>query len=344
MSFLIFYIAIIGIGFFVSKKQQKTILLISCVYLFVLLSFRSPKIGTDTAGYCKTFLLYKNYSWNKVFSLGTNYGFFVFNKILSFIFPNSYTGYLTVVALITSVSIWYFLKNNSDDYVLSQIMLLSLGFILFFFSGIKQTLAMSILFFAYEKLKRKKVISFILITILAALFHNTALVFLLALPVSILKSNKKFLFFAPLLIILFYLFRNQITIFIKDLLGDEFYSQYGEVYTSQNNLTGLFIQLFIVVASFVLYYSSSFRDDQYEKLINVYIIGICFQCMVGVIAEFFRISMYFSVYGVILFPNALKNSTFSSRAKIILRVLSYFVFAAYFICFSGNGFIYSFAW
>lgn len=345
MSFCIIYILIVGVGFFISgKKRQKTVLLISCIYLFILLSFRSVEVGTDTAVYCEEFLKYGHYSWTKVFSLGTNYGFYIFNKFLSYVFPNSYTGYLTVVAFITSISIWYFLKDNSEDYALSQIMLLALGFILFFLSGIKQTLAMSILFFAYEKLKQKKFAAFILLTIIATLFHNTALIFLLALPIFALKNNKNFLWLAPLVIILCYVFRSQIVGLIKNILGDEFYSQYGEAYKSQNNLTGFFIQLVIFVASCALYYMSKFRDEQFEKIINIYVIGICFQSMTGVIAEFFRISMYFSVYGVILFPNALKHSFFSSNSIKIVRVLVFLFFATYFIVFSGSGFLYSFVW
>lgn len=345
MPFFVIYILIAAVGFFIpSEKRQKTVLLISCIFLFVLLSFRSAEVGTDTRGYCEEFLKYGHYSWEKVFSLGTNYGFYIFNKLLSYIFPNGYTGYLTVVAFITSISIWYFLKNNSEDYALSQVMLLSLGFILFFFSGIKQTLAMSILFFAYEKLKRKKFLAFILLTISAALFHNTALIFLLALPVFVLKGNKKLLLLAPILIILCYIFRSQITEFIKSILGDEFYSQYGDAYKSQNNLTGFFIQLVIIIASCVLYYTSSYRDEQYEKVIGIYVIGICFQCMTGIIAEFFRISMYFSVYGAILFPNALRHSRFERNSKTMVRVLSFLFFAAYFIAFSGRGFIYTFVW
>lgn len=345
MVYFVFYILIASFGFFASSaKRQKTILLISCIYLFFLLSFRSSTVGTDTMGYCNEFLKYKYCSWDEIFLKGTNYGFYFFNKITSLLFPNSYTGYLVVVAFITSSSIWYFLKNNSEDYVLSQIMLLSLGFILFFFSGIKQTLAMSILFFAYEKLKKKKILSFIVLTVIAALFHNTALIFLLALPIYFLKNNKFLLILAPFMILFCYIYRSQITSIIKNILGDEYYSQYGSAYRSQNNLTGLFIQLAIIIASSVLYYTSDYRDLNYEKLFNVYIIGICFQCMTGMIAEFFRISMYFSVYGIVLFPNTLKHSGFYNNTKTMIRVIAFLFFAFYFLAFSGKGFNYSFVW
>lgn len=313
-----------GLG--MAEGLNKLCLKVSCFFLFLMIGLRHYSIGSDTQSYCNDFLNYKNYRWSEIIAKGTNYGFYVFNKVMSCIAPNSYTIYLAVVALITVVAIYFFLKCNSKDILMSQVMLLSLGFVFFFMTGIKQTLAISVLLFAYEQLKEKHLIRFIFLVGLATLFHNTAIVFLLAWPVSCLKFKKLYILIAPLSIFLVYIFRLQIFGYAKGLLGDV-YSAYGTIYESENNLTGLFIQICIFAVSLFLLWNNK-KDDETKLLLSLYVIGMAFQAMTGVMAEFFRISLYFSVFGVILLPKALVEGR--PDCRLLIYIGSLLVFVLYF--------------
>ena len=52
----------------------------------------------------------------------------------------------------------------------------------FFLSGMRQMLAIAILLFAYDKLREKKPIPFLLLVLLAVTVHSSAVLFLLLYP------------------------------------------------------------------------------------------------------------------------------------------------------------------
>ena len=132
--------------------------------------------------YCTKYRLYANVSWESIFNVNLelgekNYGFYILNKIVAMIFPDYYVFYLLVISAIISFSLYRFIKEFSENYLMSLIMLLSLGFIFFFMSGVKQTLAIAFVLLALIELKKDKVLKYILLVIIAASFHNTGLLY-----------------------------------------------------------------------------------------------------------------------------------------------------------------------
>lgn len=239
------------------------------------------------------------------------------------------------ISIFVGISIYCFLAQNSDDYCMSQIMLLSLGFTFFFMTGIKQTIAMSILMYAYTAQKKRRYLKFVLLVLLAASFHPTALVFLLILPAKIVKIKKTIAVVAPALIVFAYVFQNQIFAFLKSLLADDLYGAYGSVYVSSLNLTGLMIQIVIFGGSLFFLWKHLKDDEEATNLLSFYVIGMMFQAMTGVMGEFFRISMYFSMLGVILLPKAI--SKLEKRYRFFASFAICVVFVVYFVFFSSKG-------
>lgn len=310
-------------------------LLIPIVYLVLIMGLRNSSVGTDTAGYVRDLFRYSYISLDNLFSNGHAYGFYLFNKLMSYVCFENYTIYLMTISIFVGISIYCFLAQNSDDYCMSQIMLLSLGFTFFFMTGIKQTIAMSILMYAYTAQKKRRYLKFVLLVLLAASFHPTALVFLLILPAKIVKLRKAIAVVAPALIVFAYVFQKQIFAFLKSLLTDDLYGAYGSVYVSSVNLTGLMIQLVIFGVSLFFLWKHLKDDEEASNLLSFYVIGMMFQAMTGVMGEFFRISMYFSMLGVILLPKAI--SKLEKRYRFFASFAICLVFAVYFVFFSSKG-------
>ncbi len=299
------------------------------------MGLKNSSVGTDTVRYVDKFLSYRYQNLKSLFSDGYVYGFYIFNKVMSYIAPTNYTVYLSTIAVFVGISIYRFLLNNSDDYCMSQIMLLSLGFMFFFMTGIKQTIAMSILMYAYTAQKERKYLKFLLLTALAATFHTTALIFVFILPFKIVKFRKSMIVVAPAMIALAYVFQKRIFEFFSSILLDDMYDAYGTSYISSVNITGLLIQIVIFAVSIILLWKSLKWDDEASHLISIYAIGMAFQAMTGAMGEFFRISMYFSIIGVILLPKALGRLNRRYRALVSFGIC--IVFIAYFVLFSSRG-------
>ena len=309
-------------------------LLLPMIGLALIMGLRHSSVGVDTPRYITIFSNYSHISFKNLFSQGYAYGFYLFNKILSYLCGGNYTVYFLVIAVFVCLSFYFFFRRHSVDYCLSQIVLLALGFTFFFMTGIKQTLAISILLYAYTALRDKKIILFVLLTVLAATFHPSALIFLLILPAQIGVLRKVMIVLAPLFIVLANIYQEQIFRLFSDLLPEDLYSTYGTTYTSQINLTGLLIQITIFALSLVLLWTHLKEDDEASHLLAIYVIGMFFQAMTGILGEFFRVSMYFSLFGTLLLPKAL--SKVDKRYYTALSAAVCLVFAAYFIGFSSG--------
>src|SRR5699024_9401100 len=68
---------------------------------------------------------------------------------------------------------------------------ISLGYLYFSFTGLRQTLALSIILLSYNYIRERNLLLFIMFVFIASLFHSTALVFLLIYPISHYELGKK---------------------------------------------------------------------------------------------------------------------------------------------------------
>lgn len=318
-----------------SAKLNKTLLAVSGVYLLLLMGLRSCYIGDDTYRYCLAYLKYSSYGIEEMLAQGTNYGFTAFTKLISLISPYDYSFYLMTVSTVITLSLVRFLSRHAKNMLFSQMMLLSLGFVYFFMTSIKQTLAISILLFAYTALSERKIVRFLLLVLLAATFHNTAIVFLIALPAALIPLRRAYVAITPALILFVYIIRERLFNFITTrFLSENFYGAYGTVYSSQLNYTGLAIQVVIFIVSLCLLWGSLKEDREAADLIALYSVGMVFQTMTSVLGEFFRLSMYFSIFGVIMLPKALGRLNDKIRDLVTAGCLCAFIL--YFLFFSSQ--------
>lgn len=350
--YIVFIMLLTVIWAFYEQYNCRQVLKLYGGLLTLLIGLRSLDIGTDTASYCADYL---SYSGRDLISLlknntelgDSNYLFYIFNKCISLIFPDNYTAYLLFVGLIAAGAFMVFLKQFSTNYYISTLLGFFLGYFFFFMTGIKQTLAMSVLMIAFISLKNKKWIWFVILVVIAALFHNTAIIALVALPIYRLGFRRIYVGIVPMLIFLAYRFRTVIVIFFQSYVTEGKYAIYGTDYVSENNLTGLFIQIAILLFTVILLWNEIDSDDNVKFFVSVYTIGIFFQTLTPVLAEFFRISMYFSIMGTVMIPYAISETTlFKDNKKIITFVSMTVLFAYFIISNQGNTSIipYRFFW
>ncbi len=321
------------------ESNKKIALTLFGIVIFLLMGLRHSSVGTDTAEYCKDYFNCQNIPLIQLLKDNSKFGranflYLIFCKAIGILFPESYTPFLLAVSACVVIAIVKFTIRFSKDYFFTFIVLFSLGYIFFFMTGIKQSLAMAAGLMAFIALADNKLFKFIFWVVVATLFHNTAIIVLIVLPFYRLKWKKLYIIIVPIMVIVATIFKSQITSFIINYLGESKYSIYGtEKYTTSNNIMGLLIQL--TCFSFVLFCMwREFKKENkdFECLLAINVIGIFFQCLVLVIAEFFRMSMYFSIVSVALVPNALEEtSVFVPKTKSILKVLIIFVFLLYFI-------------
>lgn len=171
---------------------QKLYVVLAMGYLMLLAALRSPVVGTDTLSYCRYFRSAASCdSLHRAWSvLRLEKGYVTFLYLLTRITANE-QWLLVVSSVFSFYSFGRFISRYSRMPWMSVLLFYLLMLFDFFLSGMRQMLAIAILLFAYDKLREKKPIPFLLLVLLAVTVHSSAVLFLLLYPICHAKNQRR---------------------------------------------------------------------------------------------------------------------------------------------------------
>ena len=210
--------------------------------------------------------------------------------------------------------------------MLSIFIYITFQFYIFAFSGLRQSIAYSIVWLSLIFVKQRKFIKFILMVLLASTFHKTAFIFLPIYFIANKKITLKYilLFFSAFMGML--VLKVPLVTFITRYL----YSTY-EVSNSAGGYT-LLILLLAIFIFFILIRNKkieNFRDN--DIWFNMLIIAILIQTLASTQGNIARLTMYYSFSIVFLIPNVLSTLE-DKKQKILMEAIVYIcLFVFYFI-------------
>ncbi len=212
-------------------------------------------------------------------------------------------GWKLIINFLFVLSSYRLIKKYSSNVFLSYIYLIVLGSFGFSMSGLRQTLALSILTFSFGFLQNKKFWKFLLLVLTASLFHSSALVFVLAYPIYNIKERKRNLLIISLIAIFIVLNSSSIMKFYIDILGQE--ETYGGYLDRDTTLTMAGFIIFFFVTAFCVLFLWCEKSPKYKRLCFLSIVSLAFRLLSATaLAELFRISLYFSVFDPIMLAEA----------------------------------------
>lgn len=102
-----------------------------------------------------------------------------------------FNDFLLALGIVCSIGLFFvFTRHSKLPYVILTIFLAK-GFLYYFFTAQRQVIAVVVCWLAIKYIIEKKLIKFLLLTILASFFHTSAIMFLLAYPIANLKLSNK---------------------------------------------------------------------------------------------------------------------------------------------------------
>jgi Gpi18-like mannosyltransferase len=216
-----------------------------------------------------------------------------------------------------------------------------MDFFSFTLSGYRQSLAMAITIYAIKYVKEKKLIKFLLTVLVASLFHQSALVFLIVYPLAKIKITKSYLLTITSMGILALFFGDKIiNLFIS------FYDRNQIIVTGQGY--GMFAMLLILTAIGLFFYKYAKQKDPAITLFcHLMLMATFLQIFSFHLSIFVRVVSFFSVHMIIFIPNII--SSISSKwlrfVGSILTVIFAFAFYMYFLSGNPSGTVpYFFLW
>lgn len=180
-----------------NNKRKKKFIVISFALLILVSGLRKYTVGIDLEFYYyNSFIQYlEGWSWNDYSHSVYEVGYFLLNIAIGTVTHNPQM-FIAITSFIIFGLMGRFIYKYSENTTLSVFLFITLQFWFMFLNIIRQGLAVAIVLIASEFLINKKLgkiryIFFCLIILLAAQFHNSALVALILLPIYFLKFQKK---------------------------------------------------------------------------------------------------------------------------------------------------------
>jgi hypothetical protein len=293
--------------------------------LSILGGVRSNLVGTDSIVYADPFISNIRFTFAD-FNPDIEFGY----QILSFLilsFTKNYAFLFLITAFFIVFSYLCILRKVSKDYLFSVFLYITLGVYTFFFNGLRQGLAMAIFAMATPALINRKPIKYILIVLLASLFHVSALIMI---PFYFIINLKVKLEIKAISVFLFSFWVSKFAIQFLSSSNDR-YEHYTQV---SENAGGYWTLLFYFILGIFFYiFGLKIRNinSEYYILEQFFICGLALVFPLALLGTDpsgpQRLLYYFAWFVVLLLPFVLNkiNSIFVKLLAILLFLLYFFL-------------------
>lgn len=307
---LVCILAMLAIYWFaphIAKRKELLFVGASIAILILYASLRAHHLQPDIPIYVRYYEIYAERTYDEIISIFNSdvkdpFYYFV-GWLFSRVFRNA-QFWLAAVAIFYNIAIGVFVYRESNNPLISIIAFISLTYFEFSLSGLRQTIAMGFIVLSYFSLKYKRLKEFLILVLIASLFHKSALIFLIVYPIAHFKVGKTHLAIAIVALALFFSGQSYIRDFLMKYLEDTQYEGYIDR-TVGLTFSGFIIQLAIFIFC-LLYYSAVVEKHKHANVLyNLAFLGLIFQLFSSMIAEIFRVSMYFSIFNIALIPLAI---------------------------------------
>lgn len=235
-----------------SVKLKNRLTLFAIFPMFLLFVLRYKYVGPDTIGYVRFFENeVRQYSFSQLLNqdlMRTEIGYRLYVKIIS-LFTTNYTIYHLINGIVIFGTLFHFAKKHTDNPFIFFFLFMTLGMYSFVETGLRQALAMMTCLWAVDFVKNRKPIRFVLLVIIAQFFHKSALIFLIAYPLSLIKKfDWMFIVYAIIAVALAIAFGAFQGLF-NSLLGYEY--QIEE--TGNGGIFMILVFIFFVFSTFMVH-------------------------------------------------------------------------------------------
>ena len=308
-----------------NSKRKKYWVIFIFLILTIVSAIRSYNVGVDTNQYFSAFKSIIHINWNNHYLTRYEIGFFYLNKLISLISSNPQL-LLAISSCIIIPSVGNFIYRYSKNVVVSTLLYVLLNIFFFHMTGMRQSIAISILLFSIPLLENNKYIKFLIVVLLASLFHSSAIIFLIAMILNKSKYTKSSYFHTFLIMISCFLFLKPIFIGVTSFIGK--YS--GYINSRDFGVSNYFGALFQFLLTFIVYsfchilfvrirnnndkYSKNSVNELFLKLLSVDVICQFMAMKMNIIG---RMNQFFWIYSIILIPNLI-GSIKSPKVKFAL--------------------------
>lgn len=334
-------------GIYYRKKKQEMCMLLFWILLVILLILRDKSVGVDLDTYEYIFEYLSRSNWLTAITRSSEIGWNMLNKIVAIITNGSFRCLIVISAFLSTYWISKSYVKYSVDASLSISLFIILTNFILLFSGLKQSIAISLGFLAFEFTRNKKLIPFILVTITAMLFHTSAFMIFFMYPLYHLRVTKKWLFFVIPLLIVVWIFNAQIFTVLGLVLSR--FTDYDTSINGTGSITMLILFIIFAIFSYLIPKESKLDSDTIAMR-NYLLLSIALQMFAPLHLLAMRMNYYYIAFIPLLIPRVIYyRSNKWSEIGLLARNIMLVFFILYFFFTSPSDnvletFPYTFFW
>lgn len=319
-----------------TELYEKCVLLFDFMILFLLAVFRDINVGSDYVSYMSIFSAMVNVGINNVsssyFWTEGEVGFAFLGTLIGSIFDEP-LWIVCVCYLVILGGVFRFIKKYSKNILISLFLFFAFSFYNMSYNILRQYIAAVILLQAVDYIKRD-FIRFFCVVALAAVFHKTALIFLVLYPVLKYANDIRIAsIFFLMIISVFALYAEQILYFLGENVA---YSSYVN-----DTQSGGLINVLVMGMIFFLYFIFAKRienKDSFGKVwISMSVIAFSISLFSVQIHPFNRLLLYFlmpAMVSLVNFLNAVLSEKSIKSGELILMVM-FILYYSYLLCYTS---------
>ena len=323
-------------------KIKKIILFFTIIVVPLIVSTFRYKVGIDFDNYREYYdIILRRYRAGQNMPPQFETGFVVLNLLSYMIFNNAQGAFFFMSLLFICFFMGGIIKFKDKISLPISTLVFMTFFYSAFFNGSRQLLAVAIVFFGLSYLLDKKYIKYILLLILASLFHKTALIailFCFLIPKSnedIDYSDRIFNILVILFIISFPFFKNLLQYVCS------FFNLYASYFQIPGDASVKFLLYVIPPLSVLIYFRRKIIDNDYQNLfwIRLMILQIPIQFMGYYVKYLDRLSLYVSIAQIFIMSALCKivDEKYRSVVRWLVVVWYIFYYVVVYIFLNGNG-------
>ncbi len=331
------------------EANRKIWLLILALPLLFLLAFRAPTVGCDTLGYFKSYMGVSDKLFFSTIHSRMELGYIYYMRIIS-LFGFNYLGFQVITSAFTMFSISRFVYRYSANMAFSFFIFMTTRNYFGTMNVSRQYLAVAILLFSIEFIRDRKPIKFIILVLIATNIHFSAIIFLLAYPITCYKLDSKSTLFVILVGILISISFEQFIEVILGILG-RYEGYLGGKYFIMEGKVAIYFNLLINFLFFMVAYCAKYWKcseegrNQMGKYIQPSHVHLSNErmwyafCLLTLIFSIMglnstiltRVELYFSIFYLVFIPSVLKNIKHKEIRTIVALGITVGLFASFLV-------------
>ncbi|MDO4465985.1 MAG: EpsG family protein [Bacillota bacterium] len=282
-----------------SLEGRRQCVLLSSGALALFSGLRSWWMG-DLIKYYTLYTMCNGPQWkSKVFEDFTNIGIRLFFKGMGTI-GLSYEVCIFAIALFVAFALGLLIYRYSPSPYWSYLIYIALGFYLFTYSGLKQTIAMGFVCLAIMEIFEENPWKFGFWIFVASLFHFPALVCLLAYPIAKKKIDRMYVFLLIVGAVCLYLFRDQIISLASDIYYED------KSLEAKKLIGGRFLMMILIMVIGLFMRPLHPGDSVYCQVFNLMVVAALIQFFSVYDNVFTRLADYYFQFIVLFMPMLLE--------------------------------------